>query len=131
MANKQNGNNKSDGIRGAINLSEDVVATIAGVAARDIEGIHSIGRSRIMRLGDSPTRGVDVEVGETEAAVDVEVVIDYGCDLDAVASQLRERIATEVGKMCNRRVVEVNLDVVDVNLPEPKPEPEKEQSRVR
>lgn len=107
------------GIGGAINLSEDVVAKIAAMAARDIKGIHSLGRSRMINFGDETKRGVEAEVGNTEAAIDVDVIIEYGCDLEAVANQLRSKIADEVRKMASRNVIEVNINVIDVKLPEP------------
>lgn len=117
---------KSDGqIGGTISLGEDVVATIAGFAARDIPGIRALGRSRMIRFGNSPRRGVEAEVGDTEAAVDVDVIIEYGCDINALAEELRQRVAGEVAKMCNRDVIEVNINVVDIELPEEeKKEPE-------
>lgn len=105
-------------IRGSINLGEDVVAKIAAMAARDIEGIHALGKSRIINFGDENKRGVEAEVGTREAALDVDVVIEYGCDLSAVAEKLRARIAEEVKKMASREVVEVNVNVIDVHLPE-------------
>lgn len=111
-------------IGGTISLGENVVATIAGLAARDIEGIRTLGRSRMIRFGDSPTRGVEAEVGDTQAAVDVDVVIEYGCDIQALAETLRGRVAAEVARMCDRDVIEVNINVVDIELPEDaKPEP--------
>jgi len=109
----------ANGIGGAINLSEDVVAKIAAMAARDIKGIHSLGRSRMINFGDETKRGVEAEVGNTEPAIDVDVIIEYGCDLEAVAGQLRSRIADEVRKMASRNVIEVNINVIDVKLPEP------------
>lgn len=118
----------SDGIRGKITLNEDVVATIAGLAAREIPGIYSLGKSRMISFGDSPTRGVEAEVGNKQAAFDLDVVIEYGCDIRKVASSLRSRIADEVNRMAGREVVEINLNVVDIKLPEaekPKKEPEK------
>jgi uncharacterized alkaline shock family protein YloU len=114
----------NDGIGGTITLNEHVVATIAGLAARGIPGIASLGRSRLIPFGDRPKRGVEAEVGEVEAALDLEVVIEHGCDIRQVADELRARVASEVDKMTGRKVVEVNLDVVGVKLPgEPEPEP--------
>lgn len=122
---EKKGSRKSDGeIGGTITLGEDVVATIAGFAARDIEGIRALGRSRMIRFGNRVSRGVEAEVGETQAAVDVDVVIQYGCDISTLAEELRTRVANEVARMCNRDVIEVNINVVDIELPEEeKPEP--------
>jgi uncharacterized alkaline shock family protein YloU len=119
------------GVAGKIQLREDVVATIAGLAARDIPGIHKLGRSRLIAFGDNPRRGVAAEVGQQEVALDLELIIEHGCDIRAVADDLRQRVAAEVDKMTGRKVVEVNLDVVDVHVPgEPEPEPV-ESRRVR
>jgi uncharacterized alkaline shock family protein YloU len=117
-------------VGGTITLSERVVATIAGIAARDIPGIASLGRSRLMPFGNAPRRGVEAEVGELEAALDLEVVIEHGCDIRRVADELRAKVAAEVDKMTGKQVVEVNLDVVGVKLPEAG-EPEPELARVR
>jgi uncharacterized alkaline shock family protein YloU len=104
---------------GAISMSEDVVATIAGLAARQVSGLFSLGKPRLVSFGgDSPTRGVAAEVGDKEAALDLDVVIDYGCDLKATAEQLRKLIGDEVDRMAGRKVVEVNINVVDIHLPE-------------
>lgn len=128
MATKQNvkdkhvieeAHHRNGQIGGKIEMSEDVVATIAGLACREISGIHSLGRSRLINLrGDTPSRGVAAEVGAKEAALDIEIIIDHGCDIRDVAQQLRDRVANEVEQMTGRKVVEVNLDVVGVHLPE-------------
>lgn len=122
----------NDGIGGTITLSEHVVATIAGLAARDIPGISSLGRSRLIPTRSSnPKRGVEAEVGQSEAALDLEVIIEHGCDIREVSDQLRSKVAAEVDKMTGKKVVEVNLDVVGVKLPGSEPEPEPETARVR
>ncbi len=109
---------QKDGIRGKITMNEDVVATIAGLAARDIKGIHSLGKSSLINFGDSPTRGVEAEVGDKQAALDLDVAVNYGCDIKKVAQQLRREIADQVMQMAGRDVIEVNIHVVDIKLPE-------------
>lgn len=122
----------ADHIGGKIEMSEDVVATIAGLAARQIPGIHSMGKSSFISFGDDPKRGVGVEVGTKEAALQLEVIIDYGTNIREVAAELRNRIATEVDRMAGRKVIEVDINVVGIHLPEEEPEPEPEpQRRVR
>ena len=120
----------ADGVGGTITLSEHVVATIAGLAARGMPGIASLGRSRLIPFGKDAKRGVEAEVGEREAALDLEVVIEHGCDIRKVADELRAKVAAEVDKMTGKKVVEVNLDVVGVKLPG-ESEPEPETARVR
>ena len=123
---------ESDGIPGGtINMSDDVVATIAGYAVRGLPGIHSLGRSRLIPIGEAaPDHGVAAEVGEEEAALDLELTIEYGCDISEVARSVRQQASDAVMKMTGRKVVEVNIDVVGIQLPEPEEE-EKEPERQR
>ena len=114
-----------DDIKGRITLRGDVVATVAGLAAREVPGIHSLGRSRLIPFGDDPTHGVAAEVGKRQAAFDLDVVIEYGVDIREVASEVRRRIAQQVDMMAGREVVEVNINVVDIKLPETKEEKKK------
>lgn len=104
---------------GHITLDENVVATIAGLAAREVQGIHALGKSRLISFGsEDPTHGVAAEVGKKQAAFDLDAILDYGADIKEVAGQLREKIASEVKKMAGREVVEINIHVIDLHFPE-------------
>ena len=121
-------------VGGKLEMADDVVATIANLAAKRIKGIYSMGKSGLLNLpiGSSNTRGVDAEVGEKQAALDLEIVIEYGCDIQAVVGELRQLIAKEVFKMAGREVVEVNVKVSGIRLPEgEKPVEEPPPSRVK
>ena len=121
----------TDGVAGKVVLNEDVVATIAGLAAREVTGIHALGKSRLISFGDKPSRGVNAAVGKHEAAVDLEVVIQHGCDIREVAGEVRRRVAEQVEKMTGRKVIEVNLSVVGVHFGTEPPLPELPAPRVR
>lgn len=113
-------------IGGKLEMTEEVVATIAGLAAHRVKGVASLGKSGFLRksLGADRTRGIGVELGEKQAALDLEVVIEYGCNIHEVTAELRKLIAAEVFKMAGRQVVEVNIKVTGIKLPEEeKPEP--------
>lgn len=114
-------------VRGVLTLNEEVVSTIAGLAARDVDGVYSVGKSGILQFRDDPKRGIGTEVGKLQAAFDVDIVIEYGKDIRHVAQQMREKMAAEVSKMAGREVVEININVVDIHLPGE----EKETSRAR
>ncbi len=116
---------KEGTVGGKIEMSEDVVATIANYAARAVNGIANLGKAGILyrSIGDDPTRGVAAEVGETQAAIDLEVVIEYGCDIQKTAGELRQKIADEVARMAGRQVIEVNIKVVGIQMEEEKAEP--------
>ncbi len=123
-----------DKVGGKLEMSEDVVATIANFAARSVKGIANLGKAGLLyrSIGDDPTRGVAAEVGETQAALDIEVVIESGCEIKKVAVELRQKIATEVNKMAGRNVIEVNIKVVGIQMEEEKePAAEPASPRVR
>ena len=106
------------GIPGSLTINADVVATIARIAAKDVPGIYSVGKTPFIALGNDSTRGVGVEVGKKQAAFDLDIVVEYGQDIRKLAQQLREQTSAEVTKMAGRDVVEININVVDIKLPE-------------
>jgi uncharacterized alkaline shock family protein YloU len=115
--------------RGRTSIADVVVAKIAGMAAREVEGVHTIGTGLARTLGavrervpggrrPDVARGVSVEVGERQAAVDLDIVVDYGVPIMEVASAVRENVIAAVERMTGLEVVEVNIAVDDVRLPE-------------
>ena len=128
-------NIKSDGdsVGGKLEMNEDVVATIANYAARRVKGIYTLGKSGFLNrsIGSDPTRGVAAEVGETQAAVDIEVVIEYGCNIHEVAAEMRTLVAGEVYKMAGRKVIEVNIKVVGIHLEDEEADSKEEAKKPR
>ncbi|MEU5593181.1 Asp23/Gls24 family envelope stress response protein [Streptomyces sp. NPDC020298] len=114
--------------RGRTTIADGVVAKIAGMAAREVPGIHSLGagmarafgamRERVPGGGGAVTRGVKVEVGERQAAVDLDVVVEYGVSIVDVAGGVRTNVISAVERMTGLEVVEVNIAVDDVHLPD-------------
>lgn len=111
--------------RGKTKIADSVVAKIAGLAAREIGGVYSMGRgmSRAFgalraRVGTSEaalaTQGVSVEVGEREAAIDLDIVTWYGESIVGIAESVRRGIIQRVEGMTGLRVVEVNITVDDI-----------------
>jgi uncharacterized alkaline shock family protein YloU len=122
--------------RGRTTIADGVVEKIAGMAARDVVGVHAMGsglsrtfgavRDRVPGGAKSVTRGVKVEVGEVQTALDLEIVVDYGVAIVDVAQAVRENVITAVERMTGLEVVEVNIAVSDVKLPdEEEEEPER------
>lgn len=64
------------------------------------------------------TRGVKAEVGEVQTALDLEIVVDYGVSIADVAKDVRENVVAAVERMTGLEVVEVNIAVSDVKLPD-------------
>jgi uncharacterized alkaline shock family protein YloU len=117
------------GARGRTTIADGVVEKIAGMAARDVDGVHAMGSGLSRTFGavrdrvpggttKSVTRGVKAEVGEVQAALDLEIVVDYGVSIADVARDVRENVITAVERMTGLEVVEVNIAVSDVKLPE-------------
>ncbi|MFG2608075.1 Asp23/Gls24 family envelope stress response protein [Streptomyces sp. NPDC048514] len=114
--------------RGRTTIADGVVGKIAGLAARDVLGVHAMGgglartfgavRDRVPGGGKSVTRGVRAEVGEVQTAIDLEIVVDYGVAIADVARAVRENVISAVERMTGLEVVEVNIAVSDVRLPE-------------
>ncbi|WP_175411046.1 Asp23/Gls24 family envelope stress response protein [Streptomyces sp. TRM64462] len=115
--------------RGRTTVTEGVVEKVAGLAARDVVGVHALGsglsrtfgavRDRVpggARAGAG--RGVKAEVGEVQTALDLEIVVDYGVSIADVARAVRENVIAAVERMTGLEVVEVNIAVMDVKLPD-------------
>lgn len=112
---------------GRTTVSSAVVQKIAGMAAREITGVYELGggisrafgalRERIPGAGTVSTSGVAVEVGEKQAAVDLDVVVEYGAGIVDVARAVRRNVITAVERMTGLEVIEVNIAVNDIHLP--------------
>ncbi|MFE4354826.1 Asp23/Gls24 family envelope stress response protein [Kitasatospora xanthocidica] len=133
------GGAKPVGERGRTALAVGVVEKIAGMAAREVAGIHALGsglartfgamRDRVPGGKPSVGRGIKAEVGEKQTAIDIALVVEYGVVIPELARQVRENIINAVERMTGLEVVEVNIAVNDVHLPD-EPEFEEEEEPV-
>jgi len=112
--------------RGTTTIADNVVTKVAGIAAREVPGVHAMGggASRALGsmtsrvgLGDERTQGVSVEVGEREAAVDLMVTIDYGESIPQVSQAVRENVSKRIEGITGLSVTEVNITVNDLYFP--------------
>ncbi|WP_174811615.1 Asp23/Gls24 family envelope stress response protein [Paenibacillus alvei] len=106
---------------GNILISDDVVATIAGLAALDTPGIAAMSGGLSddwvkMLSGKNVQKGVSVEVGEVEAAIDLRVMVVYGMKIHEVCHQLQVNIREAVQSMTGLCVVEINVRVEGVSF---------------
>ncbi|MEU7697620.1 Asp23/Gls24 family envelope stress response protein [Streptomyces sp. NPDC015492] len=116
------------GERGRTAIGDVVVVKVAGMAAREIPGVHDMGgglsrtlgvvRDRVPGGRPNVGRGVKVEVGERQAAIDLELVVEYGVPITDVAQDVRENVIVAVERITGLEVVEVNISINDVHLPE-------------
>jgi len=114
---------------GKISIAEGVVQKIAGMACREVSGVHTMGtggtrafgaiRERIPgSSGPNVAQGVGVEVGETEAAIDLDIVVEYGVSIADLGRSIQRNVKTAIERMTGLTVVEVNVSVDDIHLPE-------------
>jgi uncharacterized alkaline shock family protein YloU len=108
---------------GTIRISDDVVATIAGLATVETPGVAymsgGISEGLAKRIsGKNVHKGVSVEVGAEEAAVDLRIIVEYGCKIHQVCRSLQENVKDSLETMTGLRVVEVNVKVEGVAFKE-------------
>src|SRR6476660_7010112 len=118
-----------DTAQGKTTIAASVVQKIAGIAAREISGVYAMGggvsrafgalRERIPGGGVGVTNiaGVQVEVGEKQAAIDLDIVVEYGASIVDLARAVRRNVITAVERMTGLEVIEVNIAVNDIQLP--------------
>ena len=126
--------------QGKTSIADSVVEKIAGVAAREVSGVHEMGRGaarafgtikeRLPVGGSGPnmTQGVSVEVGERQAAIDIDLVVEYGVSIPDVSQAVRDNVIQRIERMTGLEVTEVNISVDDVYLgDDSEPEPPRVQ----
>jgi uncharacterized alkaline shock family protein YloU len=118
--------NKEDGMEyGSIKIANEVVAIIAGLAATEVEGVAGMsggitgGITEMLGMKNL-SKGVKVEVGEKETAIDIFIIVEYGSRISDVAQAVQENVKTAVETMTGLNVVEVNVNVQGVNIPKEK-----------
>ncbi|GAB2487726.1 Asp23/Gls24 family envelope stress response protein [Jatrophihabitans fulvus] len=118
---------------GRTTIADTVVEKIAGMAAREVRGVHNLGRGTARALGAVRDRigvkaavgqGVNVEVGERQAAIDLDLVVEYGVELAELTKAVRRNVITNVERMTALEVTEVNIAINDVFIPGDDPEDE-------
>lgn len=112
---------------GKTTIANGVVSKIAGIAASEIDGVYQLVASgagaafsnlaQRVTGSEARDRGVTVEVGEREAAVDVRLITVYGASIPDVSQAVRQNIISRVREMTGLIVKEVNIDVVDLYFP--------------
>jgi uncharacterized alkaline shock family protein YloU len=112
--------------QGKTTIADTVVSKIAGIATRDVSGVHAVGggtsravgalRERIPGARVNHSQGVSVEVGEKQAAVDVDIVAEYGVSIADLAQGIRRNVIESVERMTGLQVTEVNVTVHDIFL---------------
>ena len=115
----------SNGVAGATNIDETVVEKVAGIAAREVNGVYSLGSGAARAIGairdaigqHDHGQGVKVEVGEKQVAADIVIVAEYPVALQQVADGVRASVTRALQQIVGMEVAEVNVTVQDVHIP--------------
>lgn len=114
--------------QGKTSIASSVVQKVAGIAAREISGVYSMGGGVSRAFGalreripggngaQTSTAGVTVEVGEKQAAIDLDIVVEYGASIVELARAVRRNVITAVERITGLEVIEVNIAVNDIHL---------------
>lgn len=110
---------------GETTIADGVVAKVAGIAAREVPGVYALGGGGARAFGairdavnaTDLSQGVKVEVGETQAAADLTIVVEYPAPIQEVAGNVRAAVAGAISRLVGLEVVEVNVEVNDVHVP--------------
>lgn len=118
---------------GNIRIANEVVGIIAGLAATEVKGVAGMSGGVVDGLSEllkkkNLAKGVKVEVGERQAAVDLYVILEYGAKVPEVAYKIQENVKRAIESMTGLEVVEVNVHVQGVEI---KSEETAEEARVR
>ena len=106
---------------GKVTFADEVVAIIAGLAATEVRGVSamsgSVAGGIVERLGrKNLSKGVKVEVGEKETAIDLYIIVEYGVRIHEVAWNIQESVKKAVESMTGLTVVEVNVHIQGVSF---------------
>ena len=119
---------------GKIVFAEDVVATIATLAAAEVEGVYGMSGSAFEGIGEklgkkNYTKGIKVEVGTVECAVDMSIIVRYGFRIQEVCRNVQVAVKNAIETMTGLKVVQVNIAVNSIvfakeaPVEQPKPDP--------
>lgn len=125
---------QEDSMRGELNYEDKVVQKIIGIAIEQVDGLLSANGGFFSNVAgklvntDNVTAGIETEVGKKQVAVDMDVIVEYGKDIEKIFEEMEEVIGKEVKNMTHLEVIEVNANVVDIKTKE---EFEKDQETVQ
>lgn len=113
--------------RGRTTIDSNVVAQIAGLATREVEGVHDMGTrgasgaiagiAEAVTQSPSKSKGISVQMGQEEVAIEIALVLNYGARLKQVAEQVRQRVIERIETMTGLSVREVNIDINSLHYP--------------
>ena len=120
----ENQTKPTTGVKGELTYEDKVIQKIVGIALESVDGLLTVDGGFFSNIAgklvntDDVTSGINVEVGKKQVAVDLDIVAEYGSDMTTIYDQIKEVVSTQVNKMTNLEVIEVNVNVADVKTRE-------------
>jgi len=115
-------------VGGETHIDDEVIAQIAGVAAKEVDGVASLGTSSIRRsiaeavgAAEGRARGVGVEAGKKEAILDLTINVIYGFSIPTIVIDVRKNVASRLLELVGLITKEINVSVADIDFPERMP----------
>lgn len=111
-------------VKGELTYEDKVIQKIIGIALENVDGLLTVDGGFFSNIkdklvnSDDVTSGISTEVGKKQVAVDMDIVAEYGKDIDDIYEQMKTLISEQVDKMTHLDVIEVNVNVVDIKTRE-------------
>ncbi|HHT48158.1 MAG TPA: Asp23/Gls24 family envelope stress response protein [Firmicutes bacterium] len=132
MARDFNPQHEWDEKNGSIRIANEVVGVIAGLAAMEVKGVYGMSGGMVDGITEllkkkNLSKGVRVEVGEKEAAIDLSIIVEYGSKIPEVAVGVQENVKRAIESMTGLTVVEVNVHIQGVEFRQEEQPPEEKR----
>lgn len=116
-----------------VKIANEAVATYAGIAVSEVPGVYGMaggfaGLTEALSGKKNLAKGIKVDVGEKEAKIDVNIIVEYGARIPEVAFEIQSRVKKSVENMTGLKVLEVNVHVQGVHAPVEEKNQEKEET---
>lgn len=124
MSHTQQNNQTTNNLKTTLTYEDKVIKKIIGNTLENIDGLLAISGGFFSDLkkktvnSDDVTAGVNVEVGQKEVAIDLDVIVEYQKDIPKIAEAIKTSVAKDVEKMTHLKVVEINVKVIDIKTKE-------------
>ena len=125
MANERENNTNytiyENGPLGEVQIANEVVAIIAGIAATEVDGVAAMAgdvqKELVSKLGMKVlSKGVRIAFEDSGIRVDLSIILEYGCSIPEVTAAVQERVKNSIETMTGLKVVDVNIRVADVKI---------------
>ena len=106
---------------GEIKIADEVIATIAGLAATEVQGVSGMSGGLADGIAEilgkkSLSKGVKLDVMENGVSIDLYIVVDYGVKIPDIAWKIQDNVKTTIESMTGKNVIDVNINIQGVDF---------------